>query len=511
VRRLLDAASAAAALAVIVLFVLSALELVAYPWDWSPDEGLFLDWGRRLATDPASLYARSFVPYPAAYGPGLPCLLAPLSGLGEHMLAGARLLALGWTFASGLAVYRLVKGSGGRLLGLVAAALTLSAFDVSFWWMLVRPDGPMLALWLFAAVALLPERLEPGGGRLSGRRLAAGALLLLAAVLTKPTAAVMGAPLVLAWLWVDRRGFVRLVLVIGALGLLALGLLQLATHGGFLWLQRVWALHGTQAGLMQAILVYSLGRLWPFAAFAALAGTLALAATRRARPLCTDGAGLLVAGCVLVFPLLSKYGASWNYLVPLVPALVVLGCRWLARALPGDAAGLRGAAGPALAAAAALALSLARPFPLPTPLDRRTADAFYGYVKEHTRRTGGPLLALRPELAYFVVGQPVEMEGSGFARLARHGVPGSERLLDGLRGGRYTLLVELHDMPEDGGYADAAARNYVHAGGCNLSFYFGTAPVHLFTRRDLPLYMRPAAGTRCGGPAPPTPPPAAAP
>jgi hypothetical protein len=179
----------------------------------------------------------------------------------------------------------------------------------------------------------------------------------------------------------------------------------------------------------------------------------------------------------------------------------VLGCRWLSRALPENAPGPRGAIGPALAAAAAIALVATRPFPLPTELDRRTADAFYAFVKEHTRRSGGPILAMRPELAYFVVGQPVEMEGSTFVRLARHNVAGSDRLLQGLRDGRYTLLVELHALPETGGYAEAAERNYVHAGGCNLSFYFATAAVHLFTRRDLPLYFTPPADTRCGGPA----------
>jgi 4-amino-4-deoxy-L-arabinose transferase-like glycosyltransferase len=500
-RKAADAATVAIALAVIVVFVRCASQLVAYPWDWSPDEGLNLDWGRRLASDPASLYPRSFVPYPATYGPGMPALLAPLAGLGERMIAGARVLALGWSLVSALAVYALVRRSAGAVGAVAAAALTLSALDVSFWWMLVRPDGPMIALWLLAAVALLPARLEPGGDRLSAGRLAAGSLLVVAGTLTKQTAAVHAAPLVLGWLLVDKRSFVRLALLLSALGVAALGLLHLATAGGYLWLMRYGTAHGTQAGLLQDILVFSLGRLWPFAAFAALACLLALRATRRARPLVADSAWLLVLGGALVVPFLSKYGASWNYLVPLVPALVVLACRWLALGFPRDAPGPRSAIGPALTAAVALALALTRPFPLPTELDRRTADAFYAFVKEHTRRTGGPILAMRPELAYFVVGQPVEMEGSGFVRFAASPVPGAERVLQGLREGRYTLLVELHALPDTGGYAEAAARNYVHAGGCNLSFYFATVAVHLFTRRDLPLYFAPPPGTRCGGPA----------
>ena len=87
----------------------------------------------------------------------------------------------------------------------------------------------------------------------------------------------------------DRRSFVRLFLLLCALGLLSFGLLQLATAGGFLWLQRVWSTHGTQDGLMQVILAHSAGRLWPFAGFAVLAGGLALRATGRARELVFRG------------------------------------------------------------------------------------------------------------------------------------------------------------------------------------------------------------------------------
>ena len=503
-RRLLAGAGLAASLAVLLLFTLQAGVLVAYPWDWSPDEGLFLDWGRRAVTDPGSLFARSFVPYPAAYGPGFPALVAPLAPLGDRMLAGARVLALAWTFAWAGAVYLLVRRVAGPAGGLATAALALAACDVSFWSMLVRPDGPMLALWLFAAVALLPARLERGSDRLGWGRLAAGSVLLVTAALTKPTAVVHGAPLVLGWLLVDRPSALRLLASVGGLGLGALLLLQLATDGGFLWLQGVWSLHGTLPGLREAILWHALGRMWPYLAFAALALLLSAVSSRSARGLLSESAWLLVLGALLVIPALSKFGASWNYLVPLVPALAVLAGRVLApAAATGNGPGSpRAGLGPALTAAVALALAATRPFPLPSELDRRTADAFYGYVEAHTRRSGGPIFAIRPEFAYVVVGQPVEMEGSCFAPLAERRAPGTELVLARLREARYTLLVELHELPESGGYREAAARHYVHAGGCNLSFYFGTAPVHLFTRRDLPFYLSPPAGTRCGGPVP---------
>jgi 4-amino-4-deoxy-L-arabinose transferase-like glycosyltransferase len=158
--RALEILAAAAAAVVLVVFASRAAALVAYPWDWSPDEGLMLDLGRRAVQDPAGLYGRSFVPFPAVYGPVLPALLAPLSGLGLRMLPAARMLALAWTAVATLAVYQLVRARTGPVAGLVAAALSLAAFDVSFWFMLVRPDGPMMALWLLAAVASRPA--HPG-------------------------------------------------------------------------------------------------------------------------------------------------------------------------------------------------------------------------------------------------------------------------------------------------------------------------------------------------------------
>src|SRR5678815_5055098 len=112
--------------------------------------------------------------------------------------------------------------------------------DFSVWLLLVRVDGLMIALWLGAAVALLPRSLEPGSDALSTRRLSWGAALLLAAVLAKPTAAVHGAPLVLGWFLVDRRSAWRLSAVMLVAGLAALAILQLATSGGFLWTMRLW-------------------------------------------------------------------------------------------------------------------------------------------------------------------------------------------------------------------------------------------------------------------------------
>jgi hypothetical protein len=437
------------------------------------------------------------VPSPNGYGPVLPTLLAPLAGLGAWMLPAARVLALAWTALAAFAVYRLLRPAAGPLAGLVAAALSLAALDVSFWTMLVRPDGLMIALWLLAAVPLLPARLAAGADHLDWVRVAAGTALLLAAALTKPTAVVHGAPLVLAWLFVDRRSAARLILALTLAGAAVLLVMQWATDGGFLWVNRIWSLHGTQPGLRAVILRYSAAHMWPYAGLAALAFAVAI---RRWRDALLDGSVLLVAGAALVVTLLSKYGASWNSLVPLVPALSVVTFRWWSLAPFAASPGGR-VAGTAAAALAAVALCATRTFPLPTATDERNAAALYGFVKHHTRLMGGPILAMRPEMAYFVVNQPVETEGSSFAALARRRAEGTEKILHRLQRGEYTLLVQLHDLPDTGGFAEAIAANYVHAGGCNIHYYFGWTSVHLLARRDSPFYMTPPPGTYCGGPA----------
>jgi hypothetical protein len=501
-RPLLLVATAAAVLCsslVLALYIGRAASLVAYPWDWSPDEGLYLDHARRLVDRTAPLHPRSFVPFPSAYGPLLPLSLAPAVALLAQPLAGARVLALAWALAGALAVFVLARRGAPPALALAAAALALAPFDLSFWHLLVRPDGPMLALLLLAALPLLPRRLERGSDRLSTARLAAGTALLLAAVLAKPTGAVHGAPLVLAWLLVDRRSAVRLALALGAAGLAALLALQWATGGGFLWVQRVWGYHEAQAGLPGVIASVFLARAWPLL----LACALALASTGRGgRDALRDGGVVLLLAAAAVLPLTRKYGASWNYLVPSLPALAVLAARWWAKGADGRA--LRAAAGAASLGAIALALALTREFPLPSPEDARTAGALYGFVREHTSETGGPILAVRPELAYFVVGQPVEMEGSGFRSLARGGAPGTEVVLERLREARYSLVVLTWPLPDAGGYEEALARSYGLAGGCKLGYYFGEVTVNLLPRRDAFRPMRPLAGTRCGSAPGPT-------
>jgi hypothetical protein len=486
------AVGVAGALAVVTAYFAKSLALVAYPWDWSPDEGLFLDHAKRFFESPASLYGRSYVPFPSAYGPVLLLLIAPAVAATGSPLLHARLVALAWTVAICAAVYWLARRKAPRPLALAAVALSLVPFDLTFWHMLVRPDGPMLALLLLAAIPLLPAALTPGADRLTPARTVAGTGLALAAVLAKITAVAHAAPLVLGWLLVDRRGALRLAAALAAAGLAALGIVQLLTRGGFVWVNGVWSYHATQPVLPIVVLGAFLQLAWPLVVV--WLATLAAAPDRRA--VLRDGATLLLLGAVAVLPLATKYGASWNYLIPAIPCLAVATAR--AWAGGGTLLGLpRAALGTGLLGTASLLLALSRPYPVPTPEDEVTARTFYAYVADVARETRAPILAMRPEYAYFHVGQPVEMEGSGFFHLARGGAPGSEIVERRLAEASYGLVIWTWPLPDVGSYRASAARHYARAGDCRIGYYFGTVTATLLPRRGVRHPRVARDGARC--------------
>jgi hypothetical protein len=489
---LATAAACAAALIVAGAYLVHARVLLDYPWDWSPDEGLYLDYGRRALEAPGTLYSRRVVPFPSAYGPLVPASMALVARLPDPLRAG-RLLALAWMALAAAALATLVHRRSGPAWAAAGVALYLAPFDLSFWHALVRVDGPMTALWLWSAVPLLPRTLERGGDVLSSRRIAAGTALLISAVLFKPTAALHGTPLVLAWFLVDSRSAWRLAAAMCATGGVVLGVLQVATGGGFLWVNGLWGLHPSVAGLPWAIVARFAGRAWAGLLIGA-ASCLAAAAARH-RPH-REPAIVLLAGGVAIAPLLGKQGASWNYLLPLYAAALVAAAGWAARS--------RSWAAPA-AAVLAVVLAATSTFPLPTALDEATARAFYGFTQRVQGLTGGPLLVSRPELVYFLAGQPAEIEGSSFVHLANRGAPGTEDVLRRLEEGRYALVVSTWPLPVATRWTAALQHGYRRVGQCRLGWYYGDGPPsYLLVRRDLSVTFAPPAGTRCvaGDPVP---------
>jgi hypothetical protein len=480
------AVTLAASVLALGIYFFQAASLALYPWDWSPDEGLFLEYARRFVQNPALLYPRSITPYPASHGPLQPVILAPIVALFADPIRPARVMAMGWTALIALAVYQLVRRKAPWPLALASSALALAPLDRTFWFMLLRVDGLMTAFWLLSALVLLPDRLERGGDRLSWSRATLGALLMLSAVLVKLSAIAHAAPLVLGWLLVDVASALRLFLLVGGGGLGALLVLQLVTAGGFQFAMELWKVNPIQPHLIAHNSWTFFFSTWTIVLFAAVG--LLLAARARARPF-RDGAVLLLLGGLAIVPAMAKLGAWWNYLLPLLCATVVI----LGRSL-GASVGRAERSGPPLVALLALTLAATGTFPLPTAEDERTAHAFYDFVAEAVRHEGKPILAARPEYAYYVAGQPTEIEGASIDQVWAARVPGVELIRDRLDAADYGLVVAM-SLPGD---LDAALqRRYRRVGRCELSFFYGATAYVLYLPRESRLRFAPPSGTRC--------------
>lgn len=479
------ALSVAAAIAVFVLYAWNVGRLLRYPWDWSPDEGFPLDLARRLWQAPQTLFPHHLVPAPADYGPVLPALLAPVVKWAPAPLAAARCLAAAWTAAIAAAVFALVRTRGGRLLALAVAALALAPMRATAWYALVRVDGPMTALWLWSAVLLLPRSLSRNEAVLSWPRALGGGCLVAAAVLTKPVSAALAFPVVLGWVAVDRRSAVRALVGTAVPCATALGLLEALTRGGFSWTMSLWATHPTVPGQILFLLlsfVRITGLVW-----LALALTL-LAAVRRGSTVLRDGSWLMVLGGLSLVPAMAKYGAWWHYLLPLLCAATVLLGRSLARlSVPPDRLA-------PLPAVLGLVIALSSAFPLPSPADDATARTLYAFAASR----GAPLLALLPEYAYFVVGQPVEVEGSSFAPLVAARVPGVETVEQRVSAGAYTTIITPPQFwPVTAGFERALVSRYRPLARCRLGYIFGQLQVVVLGRREHPPEFQVLPGSRC--------------
>jgi hypothetical protein len=493
-----DTLAVALALLTFLAYAVRAAALISYPWDWSPDDGLALDHARRLAHAPSTLFVHDVVPFPPVYGVALPTLLLPAVLLPFPALLVARCIAALWTAVIAVASYRLIRRSAPATMAVAGAALVLAPVDLTFWYMLLRSDGPMVALWLLAALLLLPSRLERGADRLCRRRLLLGNALLLAAVLAKPSAALLGAPLILGWFLVDVRSAWRAAAVIVAFGLSALAAFQLATGGEFLWVILLWRDHPAFREVFVRNIQIFVEHGWPLLAVAAASVVLARGSgTRVGR----DSSLLLVLGGALIIPMLAKFGSLWTYLLPLLCACGIAAARLWPQEHPlgiWPPPSWRRAGTP-FVAAAALGLAATREFPLPTREDAAAAASFYGFVDQYLREHPGRVLATRPEYVYFRAGQPAEIEATSFHILVRDRAPGIERVRERLEAHEYTLIVfDPTYFPREGGYLDAVVRNYRAAGNCVLTLVDGATRFHLLVPKAvLPISVPQFASSRC--------------
>jgi hypothetical protein len=471
-------------LAVIARFALGCAQLIAWPFDWDPGEGLSLDYARRLLHAPGTLYPRdTVVPYPLVYTPLLTLFLAPVVAWSSAPLQAARVVLLGFAALAGLSAFALSRRAAVAredrwAAGALGVALLFCAVGHSFWFGIVRTDGPMIALWLAAAAVALPRTRAQSEAAdcpaLSWPRAWAGGALLVLAVLAKPTAAILGAPIVLGWLAIDRVSAVRLGAATLALGALSFAALELMTGGGFMRCLALQLDHARMPGQAQRLLLGWLARHGAVLALGVLAALLL--GRRRERP--EDPALLLWLAGPLSLPLLGKSGANFVYLLPWACGQAVLVARWLAKL--GSPALLGGAAVAAL-------VSATQTFPVPTAEDALTARSFYAFVRDR----GAPLLAANPDLAYFVAGQPVDIEGSSFPFLVAHREPGIQGVLDGVRDGRYRLLVEKSRAGR------IIAPAYEAVGACDMGYFLGTLRFTLLVPRGSGAQFARAEGDRC--------------
>lgn len=461
-------------------FALHTVDVATYPWDWDPGEWGSIDAAHRLVQAPATLYPGDrVIPIPQTYGPTLAMLLVPVLRLSGNPYLAARLMMFAIALASALAAYVLVRKTASRPVAWLSSALIVAPFDQSFWYVLVRVDGVMIALWLWAAVVALPHRLRRGTERLSWRRAWLAGALLACATMTKMTALVFAAAMVGGWLLVNARSALRLATSFAATSALLLLLLQWLTHGGFLatvLLQRYLPHDAAQIPLLVA---EALRFNWESVVMLMVALVSAL---RRRNGAWLDGAWILWSAGPLVLPFLAKIGAVFSYLLPCFAGQAILIGRLLGTAAAAPAAtGTWCAHADTTVRRRQLVLAMVvgfiaarHPFPSPSAQDRVTAKTFFGFVKAR----GKPLLAALPQCTYGEVGQTVEAGHTDFMAFLRAGLPGTGDVVQKVRSESYHLLVGNHqDMRFEGA-------PYRPVGFCDLRFYYGLERLTLLVPRS---------------------------
>lgn len=400
-----------------------------------------LAWGRALLSAGPVLYGEGAVAHAAiltrsleTYGSSggttftaanYPPLYFAGAAIGEPFITGRVLSIVATLTVAGLIAWR--GRGGGRLVPVVLALGWLALAPVAIWGPALKPDLVALALTVAAVLSL--ER----------RRAGLSAVLLVLAIVAKPTAVVVAIAL-LAWLARRDRALLRRSLVVGAIALVvaALALLPFGYEG--LW-RHVVTWNALPWSAEQAALLVFLGAVM----LTALVGGAVIARAIRG-PI----AAYCVAG-VAVALLGGREGATINYLLDLAAAASLA----LASVAPALA---RAPQYPAVALAN-LVVAVALIDPL-------------GIVPGRTATTGawGDLSRLTSAAAALAADESVLAEDSGllvatghrvviddlflWSRLVARGTIDPVPVLDDVRSARFTAIVSEVDL---GRLGEAAA------------------------------------------------------
>lgn len=395
---------AALACAAVVTFAALALRRSVYPYDLEWMEGSMLCHALRLRAGlgiyvppsvdfiphlytplyPALLAALDVVGVPIGY---LPARVVSLLGLGLALVAGAALVLPPKTDAEDPRTRRLAA-----LAALSALALPCATFAaVGGFYDLVRSDALQLGLTTLGAA--LAWR-----GRRDHRLAALAALVLVAAFLTKQTAAPLLVAIGLALLGTRRAPALTFGLCGVASGALALWLIDRAAHGWF-WTY-IFRLHQGHAFFARRAFVDTPLQLAAILGPALLLVPLAL--WRRRDPDLLFLTWLALAGALASA---LGFGTQWAHVNAYIPGVFfpALAIAAAAQRLVQDAI-LRGAILPPLLCAALVSLSLALPLRalrpaahLPTAADRTTGDALIARLR---RAPGEVLIPFHPFYAH---------------------------------------------------------------------------------------------------------------
>jgi len=395
-----------AVLFVLLLFVAGALllrfagygrALLAYPYDWDEDEGLYVGYAQRLAEGRPIYVDFNKLPMTSAcYPPGFIAAVALLVPRLGPTLAAGRIVSLAALLGSAVVVILAVRQETRRWsLGLLGAALLLAGPYVTTWGPLSRVDSFALFLVL---LGLLVVRQYPR----SRAAMPVGLVCLLLACFTRYQSALL-VPAAFWHLWrTGRRTAIVSLIVFAVAGLASLIWIQ-QWSGGWFWRSTITA----QA--TEYIWGFFTQRTREFLQEHAIltAGALAWLVYQIAR--CeVDVWGALAILSVLNILLTGKQGAAINYYVPFIAAAGI-GCAIaidrLLRSVPSEWSAAVGS-GLMLILTLQGVIWWLHPIGVPTEADRKAGDRIVNLI----RSTKGDVLTERRVTFAMLAGRRPEFD-----------------------------------------------------------------------------------------------------